>query len=115
LFFTRDFLMRALALCLLTLASPSFATTVDELRAMVWAGDIQGVKAAMVAAETDDKATKDEPEASRTLNAVFLETHPKVDAFTKAWLAKEPNSANAMVARGFHIYAYGLALRRDST
>ena len=86
-------------------------TSVNDLRALVMAGDIAPVEAALLAAEAADLASAGEPDAERALVAVFRETHPAVDEFTKRWLEAEPDSAWAMTARGWHLYALGWAIR----
>lgn len=102
----------ALAVMVGLLAAPAAAdTSVDDLRALVMAGEIAPVEAALKAAEAADLASGGEPDAERDLIVVFRETHPAVDDFTKRWLAAEPDSAWAMTARGWHLYSLGWAIR----
>ena len=95
----------------LTLACPAFATTPDEFRAMIWAGDLPGVKAVLQEAVASDLASTGNAQATRDLNSIFLESHPKVAAFTESWLAAEPNSAFALTARGWQLFAAGQNIR----
>ena len=78
-----------------------------DLRALVVAGDIAGVEAALRAAVAADQGTDIEPDAERNLFDLFTDTQPEIDALTRRWLAEQPDDALAMVARGWHLYALG--------
>ena len=99
------------ALVALTLACPVFATTPDEFRQLVYAGDIAGVTAALKDAEAQDKVGTGEPYRQRGLFEVFRESHDKVAGFTVTWLAAEPEAPYARTARGWQLYAMGWSMR----
>ena len=107
-------LARLISLAAALLTYPALATTQDDFRAMIWAGDMSGVKAALQAVEASDLASSGEPDAERALFHIFLESHPKVAAFTESWLAAEPDSALAMTARGWQLYSTGHNMRGTS-
>lgn len=106
----RRWLVLAFALLL-----PMKAGAGDDLRALVVAGDIAPVEAALRAAMTQDQAADAEPEAERVLFGLFTDTQPEIEDFTKAWLAAAPANALAMTARGWHLYATGWNVRGTAT
>ncbi len=99
-------LMCALAVGIAMAAVPAVAeTSVDDLRALVMAGDIAPVEATLRAAEAADMAAQGEPYRQRGLFHVFRETAPGVDAFLAKWRVEDPTSAQAMTAEGWHLFA----------
>ena len=106
----------ALAVMVFLLAAPAAAETGEvDLRALVVAGDIAPVEAALKAAEAADQASGGEPDAERALFSLFTDTDPGIADLTERWLATEPGSALAMTARGWHLYALGWNARGTAT
>ncbi len=109
-----DFIRRTLLICLACLlAAAALATTPDEFRAGVQAGDIAGVKAALIAAEAEDAASTGALDAERALFSLCTESHDKVADFTLHWLAAEPGFPLAMTALGWQRYTAGRNIRGD--
>lgn len=108
--------MRFILAFLIMLATPLWADDVtDKLsvdaRAMIYAGDIDGFRAAITAAHAADLAAKGDQNMQRALFGPFGVTDPRVAAFTADWLAAEPDSPYAMVGRAWHLRAMGWAMR----
>lgn len=106
----------ALAVMVGLLAAPAAAETGEvDLRALVMAGDIAPVEAALKAAEAADQASGGEPDAERALFELFTDTQPEIAGFTERWLALQPDDALALTARGWHLYALGWNVRGNAT
>lgn len=121
----RYFLMVALLL-----ATPALAETVlqqgltldraaaqrlkDDARAMIEAKDLAGFDQAIRAAHLADLAAKGDQNRQRALFAAFVSADPLVADFTAAWLAAEPTSAYAQIARSWHLHALGWAMRGNA-
>ena len=109
-----DFIRRTLLICLACLlAAAALATTPDEFRAGVQAGDIAGVKAALIAAEAEDAASTGAPDAERALFSLCTESHDQVADFSQHWLAAESDFPLAMTARGWQLHTAGWNIRGD--
>ncbi len=108
--------MRFILVILLLIAAPVWADdATDKLsadaRAMIYAGDIDGFRAAIIAAHAADLAAKGDQNTQRALYRAFTVTDPRVAAFTADWLAAEPDSPYALIARVWHLRAMGIAMR----
>ncbi|MGL4321427.1 MAG: hypothetical protein ACRCS3_11245, partial [Paracoccaceae bacterium] len=119
--------MRFLLVVVLVLATPLWAEnapqpslTVDEqaiqrltddARAMIDAVDIAGFDQAIRAGHAADLAAKGDQNRQRALYAAFVSADPRVAAFTAQWLAAEPHSPYAQMARVWHLHALGWAVR----
>lgn len=91
---------------------PAPELTPVRLRAMIHAGDVAGVEAALTGLSTTGK---DAQSRVRSIYAMFGERHPKTIAFTEEWLRQSPASPLAMTARGWALESEGGALRGGGT
>jgi hypothetical protein len=108
--------MRFILVFLILLATPLWADEATdrlsaEARAMIYAHDIDGFRTAITAAHAADLAAKGDQNMQRALYRPFTVTDPRVTAFTADWLAAEPDSPYALIARVWHLRALGIAIR----
>jgi hypothetical protein len=108
--------VRYILLVLMLMAAPVWAEdsddiAFDEARAMIYARDIDGFRAAITAAHAADLAEKGDQNRQRALFGPFGVTDPRVAAFTADWLAAEPDSPYALTARAWYLRAMGVAMR----
>jgi hypothetical protein len=108
--------MRFILALLMLLATPLRADEATdalkaEARAMIYAGDIDGFRTAIIAAHAADLTAKGDQNRQRALFGPFGVTDPRVAAFTADWLAAEPDSPYALTARAWYLRAMGWAVR----
>lgn len=82
----------------------------DQLREAVYAGDRDAVKAVLAHVNI---TTFEEQTRQRQLFSVFSELHPDVIRFVEHWAREEPDSAIALTARGWSLFAQGWTFRGD--
>jgi hypothetical protein len=85
----------------------------DDFRALVVAGNVPAVEAALRAAIAEDAGV--EPDGQRALFDLFTDTQPEIATLTTNWLAAAPDNALALTARGWHLYARGWNARGTAT
>jgi hypothetical protein len=112
--------MRFFSVVLMLLMAPAWADTASErihdkafedARAMIYAHDIDGFRAAVIAAHAADLAARGAQDLQRAWFGPFGVTDPRVAAFTADWLAAEPDSPYALTARVWYLRAMGWAMR----
>ncbi len=86
-------------------------TALGILRDHITAQDVAAVEAMFQTVRADSRKSRAD---QRDLFAVFEQLHPDTDTFTKAWVAAQPASAPAMVARGTYLKALGWAYRGNA-
>lgn len=103
------------ALTLGLLAGPVHATgsRAEDIYSLALKNDRAAIVKALSEAVAQDRASGTEPDLQRGLFNAFALTDPRVDSFTKDWLAAEPASAYALTARGWHLYALGWTMRGE--
>lgn len=79
-----------------------------ELRALIHAGDVPAVSSLLAGLSSEGIEAQ---KVIRNVFAMFGERHPKTVEFTEKWLAAEPQSVQAMAARGWALHAEGWAMR----
>lgn len=106
------------ALGLLVLVLPVQAGAVaswEELHALVLAGEVAPVEAALRAAVEADKASTGEPDEQRKLFTLFTNSAPEIEDFLTRWLEERPSSALAMTAVGWHLWKLGWNARGEGS
>lgn len=86
----------------LGLAAPAGATPRDDMTALIAAGDVEAVRAAL---SDPDRAVQ------RQHFAAFQTSRPDAGKLSEALLAADPGDPRAMTARGWYLMARGWALR----
>ena len=102
--------MRTLLFLLIFLAFPAVADPKADLRALVYAGDIDGVEAMMEAAYRESLVSHGY-EGLRKLNATFSVTDPKMKEFIAKWRTAKPQSPFAMTAEVWLLWRAGWLAR----
>ncbi|MEH6739763.1 MAG: hypothetical protein V7695_14635 [Sulfitobacter sp.] len=87
------------------------ALTVDTLRPLVLAGDVEGVEAAFAQHQAAFLSGTVHASESRAPYELFKTTHPDVLAFSGDWLREIPNSAYAQTARAVSLFHIGWIVR----
>jgi hypothetical protein len=102
--------MRTLLLLLLLLSSPALADPKADLRALIYAGDVEGVEAMMEGAHRASLVSQNY-DLPRILNTAFSVTDPKMRDFIAAWRKAKPTSPHAMTAQAWMLRRAGLLAR----
>ncbi len=98
---------RMLALAVVVGTTPPVAADIrDEVTALIRAGDLPALRAALV---------RDDPVKARRAFAAFNTAHPAADAASAALIADTPADPVALTARGWYLMAAGWALRGTGT
>ena len=104
--------MRTLLFLLIFLAAPVAADPTADLRALVYAGDTDGVEAMMEAAYRESLVSHDY-DVPRNLNTAFSVTDPKMRDFIEAWRKAKPESPHAMTALAWMLWRAGFLARGE--
>ena len=103
--------LRVLVLAVLWPGLAVAEASVNGLRALVTAGRIAPVEAALQAAVTADMAG--EPDAQRKLFTVFTASAPEIEAFLTGWTTEKPDTSRAQTAMGWHLWKRGWNMRGE--
>ena len=86
----------------------------DELRAMAYAGNVDGVEAAYVAIHAAERAGGISYTELRQRYLALIVFDPRVLTFTDNWLQRYPDSPHAHAIRAWQLYNGAFAIRGDA-
>jgi hypothetical protein len=101
-----------LTIILIIIGQPALATpSPDELRAMAYSGNVDGIEAAYVAIHAEQRAGGMSYTELRELYLALIVFDPRVMAFTDNWLEGHPDSPHAHAIRAWQLYNSAFAIR----
>jgi hypothetical protein len=104
-----------LTIILIIIGQPALATpSPDELRAMAYSGNVDGIEAAYVAIHAEERAGGISYDELRELYLALVVYDPRVLGFTQDWLDAYPNSLHAHAIRARQLYLASFAIRGEA-